>query len=262
MNQTRGLYGTAFGYPVYDFDWYHPKQPYTKKGMFPARGYGGSKKRRKNNNNRRMGGFGSETKFKDAEVQTTVLSQTWTTVNPSEAALDSLTSVAQGTTESEHLGRTMYMTSLHLRGEFFMPKTENQADPASDVTVRFAIVKDSDTKGTEVTATDVFDAGQTTDRFAFRNLQHTSRLRVYHERTFVLRPYNMNEGTTNAFGHGVVHRYFKVNLNFKKAIRVLFSDPSARVSSIVDNSFHFVVIASSSAVSLAYQVRLRFKDNL
>lgn len=229
---------------------------YTKKLIYPRN----NKKRRRNNS--RMGSFGSETKFKDAEVQSTILATTWQTVNPSEAALDSLSSVAQGTTESEHLGRTMYMISLHLRGEFFLPAIESSGSPSSDVTIRFAIVKDSDTKGTEVTATDVFDAGQTTDRFAFRNLQHTSRLRVYFERTFVIKPYNMNEGASNLYAHGVAVKHWKVNLNFKKPIRVLFSDPSARVSSIVDNSFHFVVISSSSAASVAYQVRLRFKDTI
>ncbi len=206
------------------------------------------------------GYYGTETKFRNNQLTTTALSTSWQTLNPTTA--DTLTAVTQGTSESQHLGRTMFMTSLHLKGEFFVTVAESATTPAPDAVVRYAIVLDTDTKGTEVTATDVFDASQTTDRFAFRNLQHTSRLKVFHDRTFMMRPVNMNEGAINLFAHGTRTHQFSVNLHFKKPIRVLFSGTTAVVGDIVDNSFHFVCISSGAAVSVSYQVRLRFKDTL
>ncbi len=226
----------------------------------PSRYYYTSGKARTKKRKMSRGYFGSETKFSDAELTSTALSTAWQTLNPT--TLDSLTSVAQGTTESTHLGRTMYMTSLHLRGEFFVSVSEADPAPSPDAVCRFAIVLDTETKADEATATEVFDAGQTSDRFAFRNLQHTSRLRVYHDKTMVIRPDVMNEGGINSFANSTRTHYFKVNLKFKKPIRVLFTGTTAVVGSIVDNSFHFVAVASSALVSVSYQVRLRFKDTI
>lgn len=208
----------------------------------------------------RMGGYGSEIKFADSEVTSTALSVSWVTLNPTTK--DSLSSVAQGTTESQHLGRTMYITSLHLRIEFFIGSTESQVAPIDDEIVRFAIVRDTDTKGSEVTATDVMDAGQSNDVLAFRNLQHTSRLFVHHDKTFIMRSHTTNEGALDKFAAQQRIRFFKVNLTFKKPIRVLFSGTTAVVASIVDNSFHFICISSAVNVNVTYQCRLRFKDTL
>ncbi len=209
----------------------------------------------------RYGFHSSETKFKDAELGITTITSSWATYNPT--TLDSLTSVAQGSTESTHLGRTMYMVSLHLKGEFFYVASESQTAPIAGAVIRYVIVMDTDTKGAEVTATDVFDAGQTEDVFAFRNLQHTSRLKVFVDRSFVINPNNTNEGAVNVFANAAVRRTFKVNLKFKTPIRVLFKGLTAVVASVVDNSFHFLALSPAGAViSVQYQVRLRFKDTI
>ncbi len=207
------------------------------------------------------GGIGSETKFKDSELVATAVPTVWTTLNPT--TLNCLSAVAQGTTESEHLGRTMYITSIHLKGAFLRNLAEGGTTPQGDYHVRFLIVLDTDTKGVELDADDVMDIGQTADIFAFRNLQHTSRLKVLADRQYVIRPWMVNEGATNAFANSEARRTFKFNHKFKKPMRVLFSGTTAVVGSVVDNSLHFVVISSESGVgTVDYQCRLRFKDTL
>lgn len=207
----------------------------------------------------RMGAFGSETKFADSELTATALTTSWVTLNPTTK--NSLTAVAQGTTESTHLGRTMYMTSFHMKGDFFLPTVEADVDITNDATVRYVIVMDTDTKGTEVSATDVMDAGQTDDVHAFRNLQHTSRLKVLTDKTFTMRPFVVAQGAVDLFANGARRRHFQYNITFKKPVRVLFSGTTAVVASIVDNSLHFCAI-SNSTYSVEYQCRLRFKDTV
>lgn len=203
---------------------------------------------------------GSETKFADSELIAN-LNTTWATRNPTTK--DSLTSVAQGSGESTHLGRTMYMTSFHMKGEFVLAAAESGGAPQNDVVTRYVVVLDTDTKGTEVVAGDVMDTGQATDVYAFRNLQHTSRLKVLADKCFIMRPYVVNEGSPNLFAHGATRRKFQFNIKFKRPIRVLFSGTAAVVGDIVDNSLHFVCISNGgSAVSVDYQCRLRFKDTL
>ncbi len=239
------------------YDYMYPPYNITS---FPAR-----KKRRKLRqptfkSGRRYGAFRSESKFSDSQLVGTAIATSWTTQNPT--TLDSLSAVAQGTTESTHLGRTMYMTSIHMRGQVILDVAESEGAPPSDVTVRIAIVLDTDTKATEVTATDVYDAGQTSDIFAFRNLQHTSRLKVLRHKLITLHPFNLNEGSINLFANGNRVRDWQFNYTFKKPVRVLFSGTTAVVGSIVDNSLHFVTIATASGATITYQSRLRFKDTL
>ncbi len=220
----------------------------------------GRLRKRRYSSGSKLGYSTSELKFADSEVSVLAIAATWGALNPT--TLDCLNAVVQGPGESEHLGRTMYMTSIHIKGFFKKVKQETGADPTADIILRLALVLDTDTKGAEVTASDVMDTGGSSDIFAFRNLQHTSRLKVLKDFTVVMRQTNMNEGAINVFAHGERRMKFKMHYRFKKPIRVLFSGTTAVVASIVDNSLHVVGIASLTGVTVTYQCRLRFKDNL
>ncbi len=223
--------------------------------------YGGNKRPRIYGFLGRNGGRGSETKFVDSEVTPSSITTSWIVLNPTTK--DCLTAVAQGTTESEHLGRTMYITSIHIKGLFIRSVLESSTIPVGAYQCRFVIVLDHDTKGAEVTPSDVMDIGQSNDILAFRNLQHTSRLMVLKDKQFVINPTASNEGAVNLFATGEVRRVFKFNYTFKQPIRVLFSGTTAVVGSIVDNSIHFLVVCSENgAGTCEYQCRVRFKDTL
>ncbi len=212
------------------------------------------------NHRMRFGGYGSETKFVDSEVTATNVTSAWTTINPTTK--DCLNAVVQGTSESEHLGRTLYITSIHLRGSFLLPTLESTVAPFNEVIYRFCLVLDTDTKGVELVATDVMDVGQTADVFAFRNLQHTSRIRVLKDTTKVMKVMQVNEGAVNLFAHGGIRQQFKWHYKFKQPMRVLFNGTTAVVGSIVDNSLHFIVISADTNLQVEYQCRMRFKDNI
>lgn len=208
----------------------------------------------------RVGGNYSEVKFADSGLQQSNIALFWLTQNPTTK--DCLTAVAQGTGESEHLGRTMYMLSLHLKGSLFFPTQIGSTIPEDDIQARIVIVLDTDTKGQQLIASDVMNTVPLDEFLAFRNLQHTSRLKVLMDRTIIMRANEHNEGVPLKFSHGLHIRKWNFNYTFKKPIRVLFSDTTAVVGSIVDNSVAILTTASSTKIRLLYQCRLRFKDNL
>lgn len=212
------------------------------------------------NKKSRLGYSTSEVKFKDNQLVSSSIGAAWAASNPSTT--DCLNGVSQGTSESEHLGRTMFMTSIFIRGQIVLVVSEGQTAPVSDNIIRIVMVLDTDTKGVEVVATEVMDAGQTEDVFAFRNLQHTSRLTVLKDKTMTMRPWTTNEGASNLFAHNTRRMAFTMYKNFKIPIKVLFSGTSAVVGSIVDNSLHIITCASAAGTTINYQCRLRFKDTL
>ncbi len=260
-----GQLSTGYHTNMYDylgmnrtFSDYNRRAP-TKRGRGPFGKYSRTK-RRKYSIGSKLGYSRTELKFADSTLNAATIGATWAPLNP--ITKDCLNAVVQGPGESEHLGRTMYMTSIHLKGFFKKVKQEAGADPTGDIILRLALVLDTDTKGAEVTATDVMDTGGTSDTFSFRNLQHTFRLKVLKDHTIIMRQFNLNEGAVNTFAHGERRVKWAMNHRFKTPIRVLFSGTTAVVGSIVDNSIHLIAIATLTGVTLTYECRLRFKDNL
>ncbi len=238
-------------------DMYYPRAyPYTKKRvLIPT-----VKQAKRTKNGSKRGFYTGEVKFVDAELGGTAITNAWVTLNPT--TLDTLSAIAQGTTESTHNGRTCYLRSVHLKGQVSVAAAEAVGIPASDRIFRLALVLNTDTKGAELVATNVYDAGQSNDVFAFRNLQHTSVIKVLWNKTYVMFPRNLNEGAVDSFAKGATRRVFEVNHTFKKPLRVLFSGTTAVVGSIVDNSLHFCACAlvTSPTMLLDYQVRVRFTE--
>lgn len=234
-----------------------PKMRKRQRGYLPPSSYR-HKRGRAAPRRRRRGWYKGEVKFSDHQLADTAMSTSWQTLNPT--TVNTLSGIAQGTTESEHLGRTAYLRSIHMKGTITLPLTESTAGPSGDEQVRIALVLSQETQGTELDPVDVFDVGQTDDLLAFRNLQEISRIKVYFDKTYVLRPQEMNEGSVNLFAHGARIIHFQINRRFKKPLRVLFSNTSTAVGSIVDNSFHFCCIADTTNPTVRYQVRVRFTE--
>ncbi len=238
------------------------KRQQISRGTFRSRRYGHvTHAHTYKNKGLHLGYSKTELKFRDNEVVAGAMTPAWTASNPS--SFDCISGVGQGNGESNHLGRTMYIVSIHVKGQVIYNTGESDVGPVEDVIGRVCLVLDTDTNATEIIATEVMDAGQTQDTFAFRNLQHTSRIKVLADKMMVFRPINMNEGSINLFANGAIHKPFTFNYRFKKPIRVLFSGTGAAVSDIVDNSLSIVTCCTASGfLTVNYQSRLRFRDNL
>ncbi len=208
--------------------------------------------------NIRTGGFiGRELKFADKEVSAQAFSGSWGTLDPTD---DSLTGVAQGNGESQRLGRKYSVHSLHLKGFIEAATTESQTAPLQDILCRLVVVLDTQTNAAQVTATDVFDAGQTDDINSFRNLQHSTRFRVLKDKTFKINRSmaNLNEGAANLFATPSQEIPFKWNFKFKDPIEIITTGTTAAINVVATNSIHVIGIATSTAGLINYQSRLRY----
>ncbi len=208
--------------------------------------------------NLRVGGFtGVELKFADSETVGDAFAVTWAPME--QAGLLSLSAVAVGDTESERIGRIYDIFSVHVKGFVNLPSVKAQTSPGDTVFARVALVLDTQTNGAQLTAGDVFDEGQGIDHLSFRNLQHTTRFKVLWDRVFTLSPNHINEGAVNAFATGGISRAFKINKTFNTPIKVHCTGITAVIASIATNSLHIIGIASTTAPTLDFQARIRFK---
>ncbi len=205
------------------------------------------------------GGYGNiEIKFADIETSNDAFATTWTTME--DATNDSVSGVAQGIGESQRIGRKYTINSIHIRAIAHVAATESVVNPQSAFRGRICLVWDTQSNGTQLTATDVMDGGLTNDFLAFRNLQFTKRFRVLWDRSFVITPTGQtNEGAINLFANGsYTTNTMNFNKRFPKGVPVLTDAITAVMASITDNSFHVIGVANSTAVLLDYQVRIRY----
>lgn len=213
--------------------------------------------RRRSRRNVRTGGFlGIEKKFLDTELTASALATTWAALNP--VGVDSLSIPAQGDGESNRDGRTYAIESVHVRGHFELAAAEGAGVPASMIECRVIVYWDTQTNGAEATATDIMDAGGTTDILAFRNLQNSKRFKVLYDKVCLLKPHALNEGAVNSFANGAVIQRFEFNKQFKKPIIVNCTGTTSSVASVSDNNIGIAAIGTSSNATIAYQARVRF----
>lgn len=231
--------------------------PVKRPRQFRAqRGAAGARRRL---NFRQAGFVGIERKFADFEAQDDAFATSWAPME--DGTIKSISAVAVGNTESTRVGRVYHITSLHLRGSVETGGQEADTAPINDVMCRFVLVWDTQTNAAQLTATDVMDAGQSEDHFAFRNLQNTKRFRILMDKVITVRMDNQtNEGAVNSFASGQRQVHWKFNRTFKKPIKVICSGTSAVIGSITDNSIHMIGICSTTSASpkLNYQARIRF----
>ncbi len=217
------------------------------------------RKMRRRRPNLRLGGFiGLESKFRDDELTVTAVPTTWTALNPTTA--NCLNGIGQGDTESLRDGRVYHITSVHLRCIVQVIVAESATAPHADVYGRMLLVLDTQTNGAEMSAADCMISDQTYDALAYRNLENTSRFKILRNRKWNLHVFDMNEGASNLFSlAGTVSPVWEWDVKFNPPLKVTVAGTGATVSSIKDNSLHFLICANTGGCEISYETRLRFK---
>ncbi len=207
----------------------------------------------------RSGGFADlEMKFHDTQTDSDAFATTWAAMQ--DGTNDSISSVAQGDTESTRDGRIYHIHSVHLKWTCNIAAIESSAAPLGMVKGRVCLVWDTQTNGAVTLATLVMDGGQTDDTLAFRNLQYTKRFRVLMDKPFFIQRISQtNEGAINLFAEGSeTTRIFTYNRSFKKPIRVTMTGTGGTVASVGDNNLQVIGVANSTGVTLNMQTRIRY----
>lgn len=206
--------------------------------------------------NRRTGGFaGIENKFFDnAQAPFSMVANTW-------ATHANFTTPAEGSGPTERSGRTCFIRSVHIRGKLVCGGSAVATIPG-DVLVRMVLVWDTQTNNAALTPANVYEPGQTIMQ-EFRNLEYTSRFIVLKEKVIRIRPDYEWNGTNYAVMLTEVP--FKFNKTFKKPIKVRFSETTAAIGSVADNSIQFMFAReanTSNPPSITFESRCRFSDTV
>lgn len=188
-----------------------------------------------------------ELKFVDSSFNGSV-SNSWNLAAPT--SIGALNAIAQGTGESERIGRKVSNNSIHIRGQLAI----SPATPQSRL-VRILVVKDSQTNGAPLSPTDVIASSGTAFAIhGWRNLETVSRFNVLVDKTFALNPDISFDGTATSTNSMVL----PIKFNLKCSGTTLYDDTTANISNITDNSYHVLTCASGGGVSFQYNCRFRF----
>ncbi len=202
---------------------------------------------------RRSGFYGrytpgqGELKFHDIAVTDAVVAVNGTIQNTGSVNL-----IAQGTGESQRIGRKCVIKSINWRFELDIPAVANAT--GSD-TVRVMFYLDKQANGVTASATDIL----ATDNFqSFNNLANSGRFRILLDRTYVLNHSGgAGDGTTNdALPYHVSDTFFK-----KCNIPLEFSSTAGAITELRSNNLGVLLLGRGGVAGFNSILRLRFQDS-
>lgn len=188
-----------------------------------------------------------ELKFHDVDVDDAAIAQNGTILNSGSVNL-----IAQGTSESERIGRKCTVRSIAWRGNIH---ATTAASTGASETVKVILYVDKQANGATAAVTDILES----DNYqSFNNLSNSSRFRILHTQTFVLQPTaGMGDGTTNDVAPNSVNFEF-----YKKCeIPLEFSSTTGAITEIRSDNIGVMITSKQGNVAvLDSKMRLRFSD--
>ncbi len=214
--------------------------------------------------NIRTGGFqGMELKFYDVNKAATSLSTSATAAGGEQnpAAPKTLNTVAQGTSESNRIGRQMKMWNISIKGIISIAAQANQTAADVHPSIFIALVLDKQVNGALLNSEDVFKniAGSTASSTNLeRNLEFIQRFDVLKLWKRNVKDIGMVYDGTNIEVHGS-HTAFHMVANLHGLI-TNFCGTTEDVANVVDNGLNLIAFASHVGFTpqLLYGSRLRF----
>lgn len=162
--------------------------------------------------------------------------------------------IAQGTTESQRIGRKVVIKSINWRYRLFLPATTSSAS-TSDI-VRMIVFIDKQANGAAAGVTDLLESA---DFQSFNQLANKSRFTVLHDKTFNLESRSgAGDGTTNTYGEMAISSSF-----FKKCsipIEYDNSGTTGAVTEIRSNNILVMLLSEQGLCTFDSKMRYRFLD--
>lgn len=209
--------------------------------------------------------FSAEKKFVDQGIVIATGMQAntgWAAGELDPVTNNCLNAIAQGTGDSQRIGRKYAVHSIEVTGQVSVPAETNQTTGDTAISTFIALVWDKQTNGAQLNSEDVYKSVQAEVQSIcspLRVLTFSKRFKVLRTEQCVLKPPTLSWDGTNMEQGGDTHQ-FKWFVKFFKPIIVECTGTTAVVTSIMDNSFHVVGQASSSAALITYNSRVKYSD--
>lgn len=223
---------------------YRAPQPYKKRkttfvpGKDRASGYYG-----------RYSGVNAELKFHDSQINAT-------SVSTSGAITSTLCVIAQGTSESERIGRKCTIRSMHFRYAVKLPEISANLTPPPPDELRVIIYLDKQCNGAAAVPGDILEQ---VDVRGFRNLANSGRFVLLHDKMFTMNYETQSfEGTTNycASGKKLVNHGFNKKVN----IPIEYNSTTGGLSEIRSNNIGCLLVSDQGVTDFECRFRLRYSD--
>ncbi len=184
-----------------------------------------------------------ENKFLDTAITGHVLASTGGTVD------DSMNHVAQGTGESQRVGRQIRIHHVDIRGNFNFAE---HATESNDI-CRFIVFLDKQANGAAATTTDILESANV---HAFRNLANSKRFTILDDQHFTINSMNA-DAASNYGGFEKIYKLFKP---FPKGIPVEFNNTAGAISEIRSNNIGTLFVNDKGNVAFGGTCRIKYSD--
>ncbi len=186
-----------------------------------------------------------EYKFHDVSTDDAVVSTTWLSTGRS------LLLIAQGTDESERIGRKIMVTSITTKVHVFLPCTTNSC--LTHDTFIIKLMLDTQCNETDASNADIVD--QVTNYQSFNNLANRTRFVTLWSKVVNLQNVSgAGNGTTNTFGEMSVD----FTMHHRAMIPIEYDAVTGAVTSITSNNLFLFSCSRHGLCGYISRTRIRF----
>ncbi len=157
--------------------------------------------------------------------------------------------IAQGTTESERIGRKCTIKSIQWRYDILYP--QQSAVTGGDI-VRIILYVDKQANGAVPAVLDIME---TADYQSFFNLANQSRFRILMDRTYAV---NATAGAGNGTANDTFSNFTQGQFYKRCNIPLEFSGTAGAITEIRSNNIGMFIISKVGLAGFTSQMRLRF----
>ena len=163
----------------------------------------------------------------------------------------------QGQTVETRIGDKVSVTSINFRMYLSMNALEAQAAPSPVILTRIIVgISHQDVIGA---ASDVVDTGSTSQLMSYYTNTTIGDFTILKDFMIKVFPHALNEGTANAFAHGVsISDVIKFTHTFKKPMVVKFAAGSTTVKK---NALFILAVSTATGAVQNIETRIRYTDS-
>lgn len=164
--------------------------------------------------------------------------------------------IARNDGDSGRIGRKVWIKSIWVRFEYFLPQQQNQGDIGVGDQLRIIMILDKQANGAPATVLNIL---KTAVKESFRNLTNTGRFRIFYDKNVVLnRRVAVTDGTNTSTSPTVIGHFEKYTRI--KNVPIEFDGSTGALSEVRSNNFFILFISQNGVIGVQNSlVRIRYQ---
>ncbi len=204
----------------------------------------------------RVGGYYGRYAGRDAELKFKDLGTIDVDPVPTAGVVTaSINLIAQGTTESERIGRKCTIRKVNWRYSIILPENDAVSTPVNGDTIRIIMFIDKQANGATAIVTDILEGATL---FSFRNLSNSGRFDIICDKLHNINYLSMASDGAGIVSQALVIKNFTFNANVHLPIE--FSATTGAITEIRSNNIGVLLISTHAVVKFDSTLRVRFSD--